>query len=912
MSDVFISYSRKDQAFVKKLFDALANQSRESWVDWEGIPPTAEWLTEVYAAIDAANAFIYVISPDSASSEICQLEVTHAVDQNKRLIPVLLEEVNPVDLHEDVRKINWLRMDEESIDSSLNNLLAALDTDLDWVKDHTRLTVRATEWDQHDRDDSRLFRGKNLESAEQWFAVAPDKSLDLTSLQSQYITASRKVSNKRQRRLLSGISAGLIVAIGLAIFAWIQRNTAIEEATRAKSSLLSSQAVLALDNDHDPTRGFQFASAAWKLNPSNSTAKSLMLRSQYGEKTFSYRGDRYRPPMYRNINTDIDFISTHLSPDDEHIVVISYPPDASESEIHILDLEGNVVGVVTGQFKMFSESGKYFATIEYESKTGSIWDLDGNLVIKDKANFKVLNQLRGTFRMDEDKVTTIPHEPGIIATREKTLKKIKPWTFVEGDPAIELDVSYSHDQKLIAAYDQKRNFRIWNYKGNLVATIPKQKELITSADFSPDKQYLAVSYSNGDLAIWNMKTNNKKMELNDFENKLVILRGHTDTAHSVEFTLDGKRLLSTARDGKIKIWDLEAFPVSILKTATNITFHPKQNRIISSSYSSATISDYEGNNLNSIEGYVTKGLINSVAISPDTKTIAAVKEKNLHIYSLDNETSLDTKAHESNILSVTFSLSGKQIVTTDLNSIKIWDLGANHITSIDVKLAEGSVYNNMWKPYLVDTVDHDYLLIQTDKNIRILDLEGNEIKTLVGKPGTGKMDKEMFSPDLKNMIITGGEHRLSLFDLESMELIAQTDEFPERENFQIARFAPDSHLVYAAIEFRGLVYLWDWENGKMQQIDTSYQLESAQVIPNLDRVVTKAIDGMVRFWNMNGRELFAIKNQTSAWVKLSPEGKYLALANQNEEGWPVELWSFDPDQLAKQTKRIGLPEIEYQ
>ena len=911
MNDVFISYSRKDQAFVKKLFDALTDQKRETWVDWEGIPPTAEWLAEVYAAIDAANAFIYVISPDSTSSEICQLELKHAINQNKRLIPVLLKEVDPGKLHEQVSKINWLRMDEDNVYSSLNNLLAALDTDLDWVKDHTRLTVRASEWDQHDRDDSRLFRGKNLESAEQWFAAAPDKSLDPTSLQSLYITASRQVSNKRQRRLLSGITAGLIVAIGLAIFAWLQRNTAIEEATRAKSSLLSSQAVLALDNDRDPTRGFQYAAAAWKLNPSNSTAKSLMLRSQYGEKTFSYQGNRYRPPMYRNINTDIDFISTHLSPDDEHIAVISYPPDASESEINILDPEGEVIGIVNGQFKMFSDDGQYFATIEYESKTGSIWDLGGELVVKDKAYFKVLNQLTGTFKIEEEKLTSIPHDPKIVSMRVKTLEKIKPWTFVEGDPGIELDVSYSRDQQLIAAYDQKHTYRVWNYKGNLVATFPKQKALITSADFSPDRQYLAVSYSSGDLAIWSLKTNKNK-DLNDFENKLITLRGHTDTARSVEFTQDGKRLLSTARDGRILIWDLQAFPVPILKTATNITFHPEQDRIISSTYSSTSISDYEGNNLNSIEGYFTKGLINSVAISPDRKSAAAIKDKNLHIYSLDNDTSLDTKAHDNNILSVAFSLSGKRIVTTDLTSIKVWDLEANLITSVDVKLGEGSVYSNMWKPYLVDTAGDDYFLVQTDKNIRLLDMKGNEIKTLAGKSGSGMMDKEMFSSDLRYMIITGGEHRLSIFDLESMELIAYTEEFPEHENFQIARFAPDTHQVFAAIEFRGQVYLWDWKIEKMQQFDASYQLESAQVVPNLDRVITKSIDGMIRFWDLSGKELFVIKNQTSAWVKLSPEGKYLALANQNEEGWPVELWSFDPDQLSEQIIQIGIPEVEYQ
>lgn len=914
MSDIFISYSRKDQRFVKKLFNALADQKHEAWVDWQGIPPTAEWLTEVYSAIDATNAFIFVLSPDSVSSEICQLEVNHAIQQNKRLIPVLLREINSADLHEDVRKINWLRIDEDSLESSLQDLLKALDTDLDWVNDHTRLTVRATEWDRHGRDTSRLLRGKDLESAEQWFAIAPDKSLDPTLLQSHYITASRQISNKRQRQLLASIAAGFVVAIGLAIFAWMQRNTAIEEATRARSSFLSSQAVLALDNDRDPTLGFRYAAAAWKLNPLNSTAKNLMLRSQYGDNAFSYRGKRYRPPFYRDINTDIDFSAIHLSPDGEHIAVISYPPGVSESEIHILDLEGKVLGKVSGQFRMFSENGKYFATTEYANKTASVWNLDGSLFVEGKIYFKLLNQLKGTFRLNENKVLPVPYDPTLLMVRDKTQKKFKPWTFVEGDPGVTLDVSYSHDQKLIAAYDQKRTFRVWDYKGGTVASFPKQNELITSAGFSPDRQYLAVSYSNGDVAIWSLKPNKKK-ELTEFDNKLVTLRGHTDTARSVDFTHDGGRLLSTARDGKIKIWDLVAFPVpsivQIKKSAEAIRFYPNHNRIIAISYPSVNILDYDGKNLYSAEGYFTQGLINSVAVSVDQKMVATVNKKNLKISMLDGAAAIDFKAHENNILSVTFSLTGKRIITSDLEVIKIWDLKANHIATLNVKSAKGSVYKNTWKPYLVDTTDKHYLLIQTDKNIRLLDLEGDEIKTLPGKIGSGMMDKDMFSSDLKYVIITGGGHSLNVLDLAKMEVIAQTDELPKHETFQIARFSPGSHLVYAVVEFRGVVYIWDWGNDKMQLIDASYQLESAQVIPALDQVVTKAIDGKIRFWNMDGTERFVIENHASGWVKLAPDGNYLAIHNRKEKGWPVELWPFDPELLAKQTRQAGIPDIDY-
>jgi len=42
MSDVFISYSRRDKKFVHILHDALENSAKKTWVDWEDILPTSE------------------------------------------------------------------------------------------------------------------------------------------------------------------------------------------------------------------------------------------------------------------------------------------------------------------------------------------------------------------------------------------------------------------------------------------------------------------------------------------------------------------------------------------------------------------------------------------------------------------------------------------------------------------------------------------------------------------------------------------------------------------------------------------------------------------------------------------------------------------------------------------------------
>ena len=96
MSDVFISYSRRDIDFVRHLFDQLKARDREAWADWQDIPPTADWLAEIYRGIEAADSFLFIISPDSVASEICTLEIEHAVQHNKRLIPVVWKDVDTI------------------------------------------------------------------------------------------------------------------------------------------------------------------------------------------------------------------------------------------------------------------------------------------------------------------------------------------------------------------------------------------------------------------------------------------------------------------------------------------------------------------------------------------------------------------------------------------------------------------------------------------------------------------------------------------------------------------------------------------------------------------------------------------------------------------------------------------------
>ena len=108
MSDVFISYSRRDIDFVRHLFDQLIAHDRELWADW---------LAEIYRSIEAANTFLFVISPDSVISEVYTLEIEHAVKHNKRLIPVVwkdMDDILPAITTEDITLACQVAFDTEA------------------------------------------------------------------------------------------------------------------------------------------------------------------------------------------------------------------------------------------------------------------------------------------------------------------------------------------------------------------------------------------------------------------------------------------------------------------------------------------------------------------------------------------------------------------------------------------------------------------------------------------------------------------------------------------------------------------------------------------------------------------------------------------------------------------------------
>src|SRR5262249_50324135 len=117
--------------------------------------------------------------------------------------------------------------------TGLAKLIAALNTDFDWLREHTRYLQRATEWDKGGRPANRLLSGNDIAEARAWAVRRPKSAPEPTALHLDFIRASEEEAEARssaQRKQLEAVGA-----------AQAERETALRQAEEALKQAADAQ-----------------------------------------------------------------------------------------------------------------------------------------------------------------------------------------------------------------------------------------------------------------------------------------------------------------------------------------------------------------------------------------------------------------------------------------------------------------------------------------------------------------------------------------------------------------------------------------------------------------------------------------------------------------------------------------------
>jgi len=210
--DVFLIADPADLDFARRLNNTLQLQSKSTWFD------QASRLTSVETDefLNNSQNCLVVLSPEALKNPRCLAYLEQAHTLHKRLIGVQWQEIDPTDLPESLTTSPIVNFQdwEQDFASNFGELYRILESDADHVAQHTRLLVRALEWEAAGRDDGFLLRSKELKRASQWLEAAQGKVPGPGPQHQDYIAASCQLPFRRVTWRTVGLS-GMVTTLAL-------------------------------------------------------------------------------------------------------------------------------------------------------------------------------------------------------------------------------------------------------------------------------------------------------------------------------------------------------------------------------------------------------------------------------------------------------------------------------------------------------------------------------------------------------------------------------------------------------------------------------------------------------------------------------------------------------------------------
>ncbi|MFN8149206.1 MAG: toll/interleukin-1 receptor domain-containing protein [Candidatus Nanopelagicales bacterium] len=614
-ADAFISYSRTDREAALALADGLRGRGRTLWVDWEGIPPTAEWMSEIRRGIDRAQGVLFLLSPASVRSSVCRDEVAHAVTAGKRIVPVVVADVEPDDAPEELRRLNWVfARPTDDLATSLDQIEQGLDLDLEAVRTHTRLLVRSTEWRESGDDKGRLLRGAELDEAEHWLAADPADPAP-TAEQRRFIQTSRSAATRRQRRLVVTVSLALVGSLLLAGLALVQRRDALAQRDVAATQALASRSLA--DVDSDPARALQEAVDAARTGTAPEVVEALrtaVLASHLDRTVALAPGNGRGFDVAWSTDGSVVYSSSVAqglvgvdattgavvmrNPKATGLWSVSAMPDGRRlvvagpgSPVTFVDRATGATTVAAAYAQGGSNSevavsrdGRYLVTTPFPFGASNVLDgADGHLL-------RTLAVPGGGMPPGPAPITADVSPDSTTAALGLSDGSVRLYDLATGAEKAVLHVGaavtvvrWSPSGRLILTASQDRLLRIWDFATASLAQTIGQSALLADAAWLGSDEYVVTADGAARARVWSVRRGDDVSDL----------VGHTRGVNYVAVAPDGRHVATTADDGTLRTWDVgSGVPLAdLIRTAavTGVDVAPDDRMVVAASADGGTV-----------------------------------------------------------------------------------------------------------------------------------------------------------------------------------------------------------------------------------------------------------------------------------------------------------------------------------
>ncbi|RUT03029.1 hypothetical protein DSM106972_053370 [Dulcicalothrix desertica PCC 7102] len=359
------------------------------------------------------------------------------------------------------------------------------------------------------------------------------------------------------------------------------------------------------------------------------------------------------------------------------------------------------------------------------------------------------------------------------------------------------------------------------------------------------------------------------------------LTGHKNNITDVNWTRDGKYIVTASTDKTVRIWDISGKLVRELKAHDDIvqsaSFSPDGKYIVTTSEDKiAKIWSFEGKLIAAIPH---KGNYIVARWSPDGQSLLTFsydrnlnfRDKSARVWDTSGKL-LMTLSHNHDVINANFSPDGKFISTVTIeNKVYIWNSSGKLLQAFSSLAVIGSA---TWSP------NNKYFIIASGGVIKVLNTEWKEVTQIKFDKNTD-LYRVTFSPDSQLILIEflqNGKYNTEIW--RSGKNIATIN----KSSISEPAFSPDGK--YIATTNRGGISIWN-TSGELQAELNNYQGDF----------------GSIR-WNPNGKYIISTNLRVAQIWDLSNQSTNIKTQNM----LPEVDWSPDSNlmYLAKNGKNIQI------